>query len=56
MVLAILNLTGQPQEIKLKGSGYEGVYKNWMEGSDIELSGKDDLKLGAWEYLVLVGK
>jgi glycosidase len=54
-VVVILNLTAAPRSFTLKGSGYEGTYRNWMDGSsEFTLWGRDVLELGAWGYLVLV--
>jgi glycosidase len=56
-VVVILNLTDQPQKVKLKGSAFAGNYKDIFsidKKITTTLKGNQALELEAWSYQVLV--
>ncbi len=52
-VLVILNLSAEPQVVKLEGEDYEGEYNNVFAGTTTTLTQDAELTLNAWDYLVL---
>jgi alpha-amylase len=52
-VVVVLNLSGQPQAIRLGGEGYEGRYTDIFDQQPAELKTNMTLTLKPWEYRVL---
>jgi alpha-amylase len=52
-VVVVLNLSGQPQAIRLGGEGYEGRYTEIFDQQPIEIKPNMTLSLKPWEYRVL---
>ncbi len=51
-VVVILNLSKDPLEVRLQGSGYEGDYNNIFANNMTTLTRNMTLKLPAWGYVV----
>ena len=51
-VFVILNLTGEPVSISLKGKKHAGTYTDIFSGETVEFSPDTELELQAWEYRV----
>jgi glycosidase len=51
-VLVILNLTGQPVTVRLRGRKHAGSYTDVFSGEAIKFRAGTELDLGAWEYRV----
>ena len=51
-VFVVLNLTGNPESVTMKGREFTGSYTNVFSGDEVRLSSGTEFDLGAWEYLV----
>lgn len=52
-VVVVLNLTGEPQEVSLKGNDYVGDYTNVFANRSQTLTEDMVFQLNPWDYLVL---
>jgi alpha-amylase len=52
-VVVVLNLTGEPQEVSLRGSDYVGDYANVFANKSMTLSPDMVFQLNPWDYIVL---
>jgi len=48
----ILNLTGNPVNITLKGSSYKGVYNDIFSGDRVKFRKGENLTLPPWDYQI----
>jgi cyclomaltodextrinase / maltogenic alpha-amylase / neopullulanase len=53
-VIAVINFSDQPVIVKLESKHQEGNYTELFSGIPYNLTGSDEVPLGAWGYLVLV--
>lgn len=51
-VFVVLNLTGNPKSVTMKGREFTGSYTNLFSGDEVRLSSGTEFDLDAWEYLV----
>lgn len=51
-VFVILNLTGNPVNITLKGSSYKGVYNDIFSGDRVKFRKGENLTLPPWDYQI----
>lgn len=52
-LLVIINLTGENQEMGLKGKEAAGSYTDLMTGNKVMLNSSNSITLPAWSYLIL---
>ena len=52
-VVAVLNLSNRPQQIRLEGDSYTGTYNDVFNEKGITLTENMQIELGPWEYLLL---
>ncbi len=55
-VVVILNFSDKNQNFSLKGTGYEGAYKNVFSTEKMNLVKEAKMVIKAWGYLVLSNK
>jgi len=52
-VVVVLNLTGEPQDVSLKGNDFIGDYTNVFANRSLTLTGDMVFQLNPWDYVVL---
>ena len=52
-VVVVLNLSADEQDIVLEGDAFAGTYNNIFAKKEIPLAENMNMRLGAWDYLVL---
>jgi glycosidase len=53
---AVLNLSGEPQEVHLHGDIYKGTYRNIFTNNRHFFQGGETVKVGAWGYEIFSNK
>ncbi|HEY5776849.1 MAG TPA: alpha-glucosidase C-terminal domain-containing protein, partial [Xanthomonadales bacterium] len=53
-VFAVFNFSAEPQTVSFKDAPFEGRYREYFSGDEVEMKASTELTLPAWAYRVYV--